>query len=124
MGSFFRTSDINRLVGGVSSAIQQNILQKNNEKELSSIESAFNSIISCQNKEQIENILGEGKVEKILKDSYIKSYLESAITKRSQSESNFNVYGGRTYMRNQKISIQVKYNKIDDSIVEIIKKGF
>ena len=124
MGSFFRTSDINRLVGGISSAIQQNNITKNNEKELSSIESAFNSIISCQNKEQIENILGEGKVEKILKDSYIKSYLESAITKRSQSESNFNVYGGRTYMRNQKISIQVKYNKIDDSIVEIIKKGF
>ena len=124
MGSFFRTSDINRLVGGISSAIQQNNITKNNEKELSSIESAFNSIISCQNKEQIENILGEGKVEKILKDSYIKSYLESAITKRSQSESNFNVYGGRTYMRNQKISIQVKYNKIDDSIVEIIKRGF
>lgn len=124
MGSFFRTSDINRLVGGISSAIQQNNITKNNERELSSIESAFNSIISCQNKEQIENILGEGKVEKILKDSYIKSYLESAITKRSQSESNFNVYGGRTYMRNQKISIQVKYNKIDDSIVEIIKKGF
>lgn len=124
MGSFFRTSDINRLVGGISSAIQQNNITKNNEKELSSIESAFNSIISCQNKEQIENILGEGKVEKILKDSYIKSYLESAITKRSQSESNFNIYGGRTYMRNQKISIQVKYNKIDDSIVEIIRKGF
>ena len=124
MGSFFRTSDINRLVGGISSAIQQNNITKNNEKELSSIESAFNSIISCQNKEQIENILGEGKVEKILKDSYIKSYLESAITKRSQSESNFNIYGGRTYMRNQKISIQVKYNKIDDSIVEIIRQGF
>lgn len=120
----FNSRHMNSIISGIFTAFSQNSISKDNEQKLSSIEELFDKIVKCTSKIEIESILGDGKVEKVLKDSYVVSYCGNNIVKFASSEANFNLYGGRTYKRNQKIAINVKYDKQNDEVVEISKVGF
>ena len=120
----FNSRHVNSIISGIFTAFSQNSIIKDNEQKLVSIEELFDKIINCKSKGEIESILGEGKVEKVLKDYYVVSYCDNNIVRFASSEANFNLYGGRTYKRNQKIAIKVKYDKLNDEVVEISKAGF
>lgn len=120
----FNSRHVNSIISGIFTAFSQNSIIKDNEQKLVSIEELFGKIVNCETKKEIELILGEGKIDKVLKDSYVVSYCNNNIVKFASSEANFNLYAGRTYKRNQKITINVKYDKQNDEVVEISKVGF
>ena len=120
----FNSRGIDIAINGIISAFSQSSIIKDNEQKLSSIEELFGKIVNCETKKEIELILGEGKIDKVLKDSYVVSYCNNNIVKFASSEANFNLYAGRTYKRNQKIAIKVKYDKQNDEVVEVSKLGF
>lgn len=120
----FNSRHMSSIISGIFTAFSQNSTIKDNEQKLLSIGELFDKIVKCTSKKEVESILGEGKVEKVLKDSYVVSYCDNNIVKFASSEANFNLYGGRTYSKNQKIAINVKYDKQNDEVVEISKVGF
>ena len=83
---------------------------------------ALNEIEIGMKKEQVDEVLGSGKLEKTTQNYIQYRYIENNKISDAAYSINWNLKGGRTYFRNRKSYLSIKFSKDTMEVIEIINK--